>query len=102
MQGGLQLEDVEAGFVASDEFSARFGGTRAGWVTGLYRTVLGREPAAEEVRWWATRLSAGATRTDVARGFLYSTEHLTTVVDGYYAQLLRRPSTRAGLRRGCR
>jgi hypothetical protein len=29
-------------------------------------------------------------RGTVALGFLYSTEHLTTVVDGYYVDLLRR------------
>lgn len=87
---GDDIEDIQAAFVASDEFWHRNGATGAGWITGLYRTVLGRSPADVEVRWWLERLASGASRVDVARGFLYSTEHLTTVVDGYYVDLLGR------------
>lgn len=90
MRDGQHIEDIQAGFIASDEFWARYGATPSGWVTGLYGTVLGRTPAAEEVRWWVAQMSAGMGRGDVARGFLYSTEHLTTVVDGYYVDLLGR------------
>ena len=90
MRSGLRIEDMQSGFISSPEFYARYGGTDRGWVTGLYQTVLGRTPALSEVDYWHNRLLANATRGDVARGFLYSTEHLTSVVDGYYVELLRR------------
>jgi hypothetical protein len=90
MRAGVRIEDIQAGFVASDEFWRRHGSTREGWVTGLYGTVLGRTPSSAEVRWWASRMAGGASRGDVARGFLYSTEYLTTVVDGYYVDVLGR------------
>ena len=90
MRAGLHIEEIEIGFVASEEFWLRHGATPDGWVTGLYRTVLNREPAATEVRWWVSLMTRGMSRDEVARGFLYSSEHLATVVDGYYVQLLRR------------
>ncbi|NTW38564.1 MAG: DUF4214 domain-containing protein [Cellulomonadaceae bacterium] len=90
MSGGQHIEDMQAGFIASDEFYARGGGTPRGWVTRLYQTVLGRTAAAGEVDWWVSAIAAGMNRGTVARGFLYSSEHLTTVVDGYYVDLLDR------------
>lgn len=90
MRRGADIEDIQAAFVASEEFWLRSGSTPAGWVESLYRTVLGRGAGSSEIQWWTQRLAAGASRLDVARGFLYSTEHLTTVVDGYYVDLLER------------
>lgn len=90
MRAGLQIEQMAAGFIASDEFYARGGGTPQGWVTLLYRTVLGRAPAPSEVSWWVDAIGKGMNRGTVALGFLYSDEHLTTVVDGYYVDLLGR------------
>lgn len=90
MRAGEKIQGIEAGFLASDEIYARFGGTPQGWVTGLYGTVLGRTPSPGEVQWWTATLGAGMNRGTVAGGFLYSTEHLTAVVDGYYLDLLGR------------
>jgi hypothetical protein len=66
-------------------------------VTRLYQHVLGRTPSAPEVSFWVGQ-QAQYGRSHVAQGFLLSTEHLTTVIDGYYHDLLRRgidPSGRA-------
>jgi len=90
MANGRHIEQVQAGFISSDEFFLQQGGTSAGWVTGLYRTVLNRDPAQSEVDYWVQKQQAGMDRASVALGFLYSTEHLTTVVDGYYHDLLGR------------
>lgn len=90
MRRGADIEDIQAAFVASEEFWLRSGSTPAGWVENLYRSVLGRGAGSSEIQWWTQRLAAGASRLDVARGFLYSTEHLSTVVDGYYVDLLER------------
>lgn len=90
MHAGTHIEEIEIGFVASEEFWLRNGSTPEGWVSGLYRAVLDRDPATSEIRWWASLMARGMSRQEVARGFLYSSEHLATVVDGYYVQLLRR------------
>lgn len=90
MGQGLQIEAMQAGFVASPEYYALAGGDDAGWITRLYRHVLGRDPAQAEVSFWQARLAQGQSRYGVAIGFLYSSEHLTSVVDGYYGELLYR------------
>lgn len=90
MRNGRQIEEIQAGFIASDEYYARYGSSPGGWVVGLYRTVLGREPSGSEVQYWMSRINGGLSRGGVARGFLYSTEHLTAVVDEYYLDLLER------------
>jgi len=87
---------MEAGFVASDEYFMQAGSTISGWVARLYQHVLKRTPASSEVAFWAARASGGATRYQIALGFLLSTEHLSTVIDGYYQELLDRGIDPAG------
>ncbi len=98
MDRGWTVARIGGGFIASDEYYQRSGGTRSGWVTALYRDVLHREPSADEVSAWGRALARGETREQVALGFLLSTEHLATVVDGYYMTLLRRHLDPVGLR----
>lgn len=98
MSRGWTASQIEAGFTASPEYYAQAGSTDSGWVTRLYADVLGRVPAASEVAWWTQALHDGMTRQGVSMGFLLSTEHLETVVSGYYEHLLQRsvdPSGRA-------
>lgn len=90
MAAGWTIAQMEAGFIASGEYWDRSGGTPAGWVTTLYTDVLDRSPAPSEVAYWTGRLETGASRGVVAMGFLLSTEHLTSVVDGYFQWLLGR------------
>jgi hypothetical protein len=95
MDRGLPIQQMEAGFLASDEYFANAYGTRPLWVAQLYMDVLGRWPSTEEANAWSIR-SVFVGRTEVARGFLYSTEYLTGVVDGYYRWLLGRPIDAVG------
>ena len=90
MRAGTTIQEMEAGFVASIEYYAQSGGTDADWVRALYQHVLGRAAADAEVTSWTNVLAAGASRRQVAMGFLTSTEHLTDVVDGHYQHLLGR------------
>jgi len=90
MNAGMTIEAMEGGFVASDEYYAQAGSTPAGWVTRLYRDVLGRSAGGEEIAYWTQRLATGSGRQDVAAGFLLSTERLSTVVDTSYRAILRR------------
>lgn len=90
MRSGRHIERMQAGFVASDEFYGLGGGTPSGWVTLLYQVILGRDPGPSEVAWWVNAINGGRSRASVALGFLYSTEHLATVVDGFYVSFLQR------------
>lgn len=90
LRTGSTIQAVESRILASSEFYARSGRSDSAWVSGLYRTVLGREAQAAEVTTWSSRLAGGATRQDVASRFLLSSEHLTSVVDGFYVDLLGR------------
>ncbi|WP_158370922.1 DUF4214 domain-containing protein [Cellulosimicrobium cellulans] len=98
MRAGSTIQQLEVGFVASDEYYAKAGGTDTAWVGRLYQHVLGRSAAPSEIRGWTTGLARGASRSQVALGFLVSTEHLTTVVDGYYVDLLGRHIDATGAR----
>lgn len=98
MGGGLQTEQMQAGFIASDEYYQRAGSDDRTWIADLYQSVLNRSPAPSEIDDWQARLRAGANRFAVTIGFLYSTEHLTTVVNGYYQQLLGRDIDPVGAR----
>jgi hypothetical protein len=89
MRRGMPIQDMTAGFLASPEYYQHAGGTDAAWLTAAYRDVLGRVPADAEVQGWLTTVRAQG-REGIARAFLYSTERLTTDVDGYYRWLLRR------------
>lgn len=93
MAGGRTVQQIEAGFLASEELYRAAGGTPGGWVTRLYQTVLHRDPAPSEVAYW---VSSGLDRGSIAMGFLLSTEHLLTVVDGYYRSLLGRSIDASG------
>jgi hypothetical protein len=90
MEGGLQIEQMQAGFIASDEFFLRAGSDDRRWIADLYDRVLGRAAAASEIDFWQAQLRARTPRGTVALGFLYSTEHLTSVVNQYYVALLGR------------
>ena len=90
MEAGWTISQMEAGFIASPEYYARSGATDTGWVTTLYADVLGRTAGASEVAAWTGVLRSGGSRWGVSMGFLLSTEHLSTVVDGYYQHLLGR------------
>lgn len=93
---GMTIRDMRAAILASDEAYARAGGTDPAWVTALYHAVLGREPGDAERDHWVTRMQAGLSRTGVARGFIFSTEHLAKEVDGHYRHLLGRSLDASG------
>ncbi|WP_217614373.1 DUF4214 domain-containing protein [Cellulomonas sp. GbtcB1] len=90
MQTGSTVQSIEGGFIASAEYYQRAGGSNSAWVARLYQHVLNRNPSAAEITGWTRQLAQGKSRTSVAMGFLLSSEHLTTVVDGYYVDLLDR------------
>jgi FtsP/CotA-like multicopper oxidase with cupredoxin domain len=97
MSRGTTITQMEAGFIASPEYYAKAGYNPSGWVAKLYTDVLGRFGSPGEIAAWVGYLNSGASRTQVATMFLLSTEHLSTVVTGYYSAFLHRMPDPAGL-----
>ncbi|HEY8718574.1 S8 family serine peptidase [Pengzhenrongella sp.] len=91
MRRGMTIQNVSGALLASAEHYAGSGATNRDWVRGLFQDVLGRTPGNAEVEYWVARLGApDGSRYRVALAFLSSTEHLGTVLDGYYRNLLDR------------
>lgn len=49
--------------ITAPAYTARQGGTRDGFIRGLYRDFLGRDPAAEDVAYWRQRLASESLPT---------------------------------------
>jgi sugar lactone lactonase YvrE len=90
--GHRTVAQVAASFYASPEyFDGAGGGTTAGWVDDLYRTLLGRPADATGRAYWVAQVAARG-RTAVALAFFQTTESAHTRVTRLYDTLLdRRP-----------
>jgi hypothetical protein len=87
-------EDVEAGFLGSDEYyNSRGGGTNSGFVAALYQDILGRPPTAGEQAMWDTEFGNGATRIQVALKILHSVEARTRMIQMWFQAYLGRAPT---------
>jgi hypothetical protein len=100
LQGGLTDEQMQAGFIASNEFYANANhGTvpvpvtpahdRA-WVDALYQALLKRAPDQAGEDFWTNELQGTLTRLQVANGFTGSTEGLGLRVLQTYQRYLHR------------
>ncbi|MFP5321211.1 MAG: DUF4214 domain-containing protein [Acidimicrobiia bacterium] len=97
---GLRVSEVASHFYGSDEWFRRppptgGGGTVGGWVDGLYRRILGREPDGNRA-YWIDQVQRGVPRKTVAVAFYLSIESNARRVDALYRELLDRPSEPAG------
>ncbi|HEV3343589.1 MAG TPA: DUF4214 domain-containing protein, partial [Pirellulales bacterium] len=98
MEAGLTDEQLEAGFIGSDEFfMTQGGGTNSGWVDALYQKLLGRPADAAGKAFWLTQLAAGESRAQVAFGFTSSVEREQQRVTADYQTFLGRQPDPAGL-----
>jgi hypothetical protein len=97
LQNSMNLEQVQAGLLGSDEFLARSGGTPEGFLTAVYRDVLGRAPGAGGLRNWEGVLGRGVPRTTVAQTIGTSAEADQVRVADFYVQVLGRPADAGGL-----
>jgi hypothetical protein len=90
MQYGLTDEQLEAGFIGSDEYIQNHGGAGPSWIQSLYVTLLGRTPAPNEVQYWVDQLHHGVPPTQIALGFTTSQEREAQRVAADYQQYLGR------------
>ncbi|WP_191970238.1 DUF4214 domain-containing protein [Methylobacterium planeticum] len=73
---GARLSDVTQAILASPEAQAHLNASsNAGFVEQLYQTVLERSGDAAGSQFWMSLLDGGASRAEVADGFVFSSEH---------------------------
>src|SRR5205807_1566774 len=54
-QQGLRQEQIEAGFLDSQEYLSRYGGVGEAWIRGIYKDLLGRDADANGLQYWLTQ-----------------------------------------------
>lgn len=81
-EAGATAQQVEAAFIGSAEFGAKYGDqSNAGFVQLLYRNALDREADADGLAFWAGALDAGrVSRADVVHEFASSAEMTAKVL----------------------
>ena len=91
-------DDVHAAFLATPEFAAAHGGTAAGFLAGLYHSILGRAPDPAGLARGLGALRSGVGRQQVARQLEASSEADRAEVARWYARDLgRAPDPGAGV-----
>jgi flagellar hook assembly protein FlgD len=96
MQHGSVLL-LEAEVLASDEYHTNQGGTDAGFLAGLYQTVLHRSADSAGQHALEQLLANGVSRFVVADGVILSPESTQDIVQSLYSKYLGRPVDSASL-----
>ncbi len=95
---GGTVAQVKATMLGSAEyFQNRTDRTNNGFITALYRDVLGREPDPAGRAAFLQQLNTGTSRDVVAFRVVTSRESLERIVQGWYRQYLRRGAEPTGL-----
>jgi thermitase len=90
---------VRSSLLGSAEYFRRAGSTAQGFVTALYRDVLGRTPTSAERAAMLRSLMHGAGRAGVARDLMRSVEALRTKVARWYRSDLNASGTLVNLKK---
>jgi hypothetical protein len=93
VQAGWSFDYAEADVLASDEFYARQGSTNAGYVRGLYWSVLGIVGDPNAVSYLADMLATGTSRWSMAVSFTTWSQAHDVVAASTAPWLLHRPAT---------
>jgi hypothetical protein len=95
LEGGMREEQIAFYFLDSPEYLSQ--GDKH-FVDAMYESLLGRPFDAAGEASWLNQLAAGTlTHEQIITDFLYSTESLTRLTEGYYEIFLQRPADPAGL-----
>jgi hypothetical protein len=95
LQGGLREEQMAFYFLDSSEYLSQ--GDKH-FVDAMYVSLLGRSfDAAGEASWLNALGTGSQTHEQVINDFLYSTESLSRLTEGYYEVFLQRQADPAGL-----
>jgi virginiamycin B lyase len=90
LQSGATVEQIKSQIFGSVEYFQHSGGTSIGFLSALYKNVLGRGVDAVGARAGSMALAAGATPAAVALEVLDSQEAANVLVTGMYGQFLER------------
>jgi hypothetical protein len=93
LQAGMTDEWLVAGLLSSPEYQHNSGDTDQAWVQSLYRTLLERTPADQEVNFWLQILAGGTSHFQVAWDFATSTEAASLAITADYERFLGRPAS---------
>jgi streptogramin lyase len=93
LQNGMTDEQMQAGFIASDEFYRNSGGSNALWVDALYEALLSRPADQPGEAFWSGELQGNLSRYRVANGFTGSQEGLGLRVLQTYQRYLGRSAS---------
>jgi hypothetical protein len=88
MAKGSPIELSAVILMGTDEFYARQGGTPEGFADYMFRQVLGRAPAENELGAWADLLRTGYNRAVTALTFLLQPGARARTIDGVYQRHL--------------
>ncbi|HEV3022143.1 MAG TPA: DUF4214 domain-containing protein, partial [Pirellulales bacterium] len=80
-----------AAIAATDEFFSRAGRSNSGFVNALYHDLLGRSGESAGMVYWQNLLAGGASKHDVALGFVISTEFHGLQIDDPQARFAAEP-----------
>lgn len=92
---GATERDIQRGFVTSGEYQSSHV-LNISYISGLYANILGRNADESGLAFWQQAFLRGATREEVANGFLTSTEAYRHGVEAYYVDLLGRQADETG------
>ena len=85
--GALTIDQVTTDFLASVEFTNRYGNYMSEdpttYVTNLYKNALHRAPDQTGLQGWVAAIDQGTSRQVVASGFAFSQEHLSDIQAQY-------------------
>jgi hypothetical protein len=95
LESGMREEQMAFYFLDSPEY---LGQGDKHFVDAMYHSLLGRSfDTAGEANWLSQLSTATLTHEQVITDFLYSTESLRRLTEGYYETFLQRPADPGGL-----
>jgi hypothetical protein len=86
----FDVDALEVALLSSEEFSIRSGSSAVGLVTGMYRTILGRDPEPSGLAAAVTSHSNGLSPDDLARNLQSSREAALTKAARWFQSILGR------------
>ncbi len=100
VDAGMTFEQFQCMLLGSDEYYTRpvkGAGDPTHFVDAMYPDVLSRPVDSDGDAFFVTQLATGTPRAQVVGELVYSNEHLSTTVNGYYRHFLGRSADGTGL-----
>jgi hypothetical protein len=93
LTGGWTDQQMEAGFVASQEYLNKYGGPGPDWVEAVYKDLLNRTPSDQEVNRLVDVLKSGVSPIQIAEAVASSPERGRERIVEDFNHLFHRPAS---------